>query len=318
LDAPLVSVIVAAFNAEQWIGEALDSILAQTYGKLEVVVVDDGSTDGTAAVVRSFGPRIRYVHQRNSGGAAAPRNLGIAHSSGEVLCFLDADDVYVRNRVESHVGFWGRHPQVGLVFSDYRNFDAQGPSPVSHFQVCPELMGQIAGQQELVLVGPCRVLAQENFGITGSVSIRRSLLRHQPGFDTRLRACEDFHFYYTLARHTQVGIVNEIGMLRRLHERNMTKEQDRMLLHGIRSYALLRDGENDPLAKAALAHYIADCHVSLARRHAERGEYLQAFREQWRALFADAGARRLWNTGWGMARTIAIATGLHRPRQSGA
>ena len=93
MDQPLISCIVPVFNGERYLGEALDSILAQTYRPLEIIVSDDGSTDGTAAVVASYGECVKYLWQVNAGEAAA-RNLGSSAAGGHFLAFLDADDLW--------------------------------------------------------------------------------------------------------------------------------------------------------------------------------------------------------------------------------
>jgi glycosyltransferase involved in cell wall biosynthesis len=93
VNAPLISCIVPVFNGERYLGEALDSILAQTYRPLEVVVVDDGSAEGAAAVVARYRDQIRPLFQPNAGQAAA-RNLGLSVARGEFVAFLDADDLW--------------------------------------------------------------------------------------------------------------------------------------------------------------------------------------------------------------------------------
>jgi glycosyltransferase involved in cell wall biosynthesis len=93
MTAPLISCVVPVFNGERYLGEALDSILAQTYRPLELLVVDDGSTDGTAALVTRYRDQIRPLFQPNAGQAAA-RNLGLSVARGEFVAFLDADDLW--------------------------------------------------------------------------------------------------------------------------------------------------------------------------------------------------------------------------------
>jgi glycosyltransferase involved in cell wall biosynthesis len=254
-------------------------------------------------------------HVSRSGSASAPRNTGIRHSAGEYIAFLDADDIYLPDRVERQVEFLSSHPEVGIVFADYRNITADGPAPETHFQTCSRLQKMLGDSPSLVLTGKeaTALLAQENFGISGTFMMRRQLLDIESGFEPTLKACEDFHFYYRLARLGPVGIINDVGMMRLLHARNMTADPLRMLSEGIRSRILLRDSENHPETRENFNRYIAECHASLARYYADRGRYLRAIREDGRALAFSASARQLWAFCRGIARTIAIATGAYRP-----
>ncbi len=124
---PLVSVILPAYNAERFLGRALRSALAQTYPHLEIIVVDDGSTDRTAEVIRSFtDARVRSLSQPNRGQGAA-RNLGIRESAGRYLTFLDADDVYLPQKVERQVECLTGHPDRAVVFCDALHFYSRRP-----------------------------------------------------------------------------------------------------------------------------------------------------------------------------------------------
>jgi glycosyltransferase involved in cell wall biosynthesis len=113
-DNPLVSVIMAAYNAAEHIGEALESVLAQTWRPLEVVVVDDGSEDDTATIVARY-PDVVYVRQDNQGPSAA-RNAAVEHSSGDFVANFDSDDLLPATRISDQVGYLLSHPEVGAVF----------------------------------------------------------------------------------------------------------------------------------------------------------------------------------------------------------
>jgi glycosyltransferase involved in cell wall biosynthesis len=314
---PLVSVVIPAYNAESFIDDALRSVLGQTYANLEIIVVDDASTDRTSARIAAYAPRVHCIRDAHSlGSASAPRNTGIGHCTGEYITFLDADDILLPDRIEKQVEFLSSHPEVELVFSDYRNFSSTGPADRSHFQTCLRLQQMLGDTPTLVLTSAeaTALLAQENFGISGSFMIRETILKLETGFEPMLRACEDFHFYFRVARHGQVGVINEVGMLRRLHEDNMTSNPLRMLSEGIRSRTFLRDSENNSRIREYFDRYIAECHASLARYHAEHGDYLRAIGEDARALWRDSSGSRFWVFCRGVARTMAIAAGAHRPR----
>ena len=120
--AGLVSVIIPTHNRAQLIGRAIESALAQTYPRLEVVVADDGSSDGTRAIVESFRSRVKYVRQENAGVSAA-RNLGMRHARGEFVAFLDSDDTWVCWKIEAQVEALNRHPEAGLVWTDMSSID---------------------------------------------------------------------------------------------------------------------------------------------------------------------------------------------------
>jgi glycosyltransferase involved in cell wall biosynthesis len=120
--APLVSVVIPAYNAGAFIEETIASALAQTYPRREIIVVDDGSTDDTAERVRRFGSAVGYIRQAN-GGVAAARNAGILASSGDYIALLDHDDVWLPEKLEVQVAIAARCPGSGLIVCDGVHFD---------------------------------------------------------------------------------------------------------------------------------------------------------------------------------------------------
>jgi len=125
---PLVSVIVPVWNMERYVGEALRSVFAQTYRPLEVIVVNDGSTDGSAHVARGF-VEVILLDQAHQGVAAA-RNLGLERSRGELIAFLDADDLWEPEKLTLQVAWLNDHPEVGYVTAHFRNLLEEGvPRP---------------------------------------------------------------------------------------------------------------------------------------------------------------------------------------------
>ncbi len=117
----LISCVIPVFNGERYLGEALESVLAQSYQPLEVIVVDDGSTDGTAEVARRYGERVRYVWQPNAGETAA-RNLGLTAAQGEFIAFLDADDVWHSEKLERQIARFQERPEIDLCFTQIQHF----------------------------------------------------------------------------------------------------------------------------------------------------------------------------------------------------
>ena len=117
MTAPRISVVIPAYNAAPYIAAAIDSVVGQTYKDLEIIVVDDGSVDNTAAVLQTYGNKVRYVRQENQGVSSA-RNHGIRVAQGELIAFLDADDVWFPEKLELQTQFLSAHEEAALVFGD--------------------------------------------------------------------------------------------------------------------------------------------------------------------------------------------------------
>ena len=315
---PLVSVVIPAYNAEKYIDEALCSVLAQTYSNIEIIVVDDGSTDGTAERVAAYSSRVRCYQRSNSGGyPGVPRNTGIERCSGEYIGFLDADDMMLPDRVEKQAEFLTEHPDAGVVFSDYQNFSADGVAVQSHFQNCPRLREKLGTgpSVELASADATGLLVQENFGIPSSMMIRRDVLSRVPSFSTDMQVGEDFHYYYRVARHFGVGVVNRVGSLRRLHNTNMTNNVVRMLHNCILSRTSLRDTESNVTNRRRLNEFLFHCEIDLARAYTERGELSSALVHNVRALTGSfpASLNYLRIGLMNLVRTGAIAVHLKKP-----
>jgi glycosyltransferase involved in cell wall biosynthesis len=120
----LVSVIIPTYNYGRFLGDAIQSVLDQTLPASEIIVVDDGSTDNTAAVIATFGDRVKYFRQENAGVCAA-RNRGVAESTGAVIAFLDADDIWEPTILEKGLSIFAGDDRIGLVHTGVRNFDSE-------------------------------------------------------------------------------------------------------------------------------------------------------------------------------------------------
>lgn len=123
------SVIVPAYNAEKYIEQTLDSILSQSYSDIEVIVIDDGSTDATADKVRKLAEgdtRVKYIYQQNSGGPAKPRNVGLAAAQGEYIFIFDADDIMFPGKIEKYIDIFLSNNSIDVIFSDFQVIDELG------------------------------------------------------------------------------------------------------------------------------------------------------------------------------------------------
>jgi len=312
---PLVSLIIPTYNSANFIVECLESIFAQTYKNIEIIVVDDGSEDTTAEVLKKYQNCIAYFYQNSSGGPAAPRNVGIAHSHGDYLCFFDSDDIMTPDYVWRQVDFLQRNSDIGMVFCDYRNFDDLGFYEKTHFQTCPKLWSIVSNKAEVILRNSCRMLAEENFGIMGTLMIRRSMLQYESGFNENLSSSVDFFFYYRLARFSPVGINNYLGQMRRLHTNNITNNHLKALNMGLYAYRLLRHTEKDNEAKILLKKKISTYCVDLARYYANHGDYSPSLRNELQAISNNFCFSQLLKSLKSFIRTTFIALGLHKPQE---
>lgn len=132
--SPLISIIIPVYNAESYIKKTIQSVLNQTYRPVEIIVVDDGSTDQSAENIRQFQqPEVKYHFQSNLGAASA-RNRGIELAKGEYLSFLDADDLWLPNKLELQMRSFQKHPELDMVFGHIKQFRSQELNAVEHLE----------------------------------------------------------------------------------------------------------------------------------------------------------------------------------------
>jgi glycosyltransferase involved in cell wall biosynthesis len=224
----LVGVVIPAHNAAAFLGECLDSVVAQAGPlQLDIVVVDDGSTDQTADVARAH-ESVRVIRLGVNQGPSAARNAGIAATRGEFVAFLDADDLWPAGSLAARVEVLQRHPAAALVFGDCRQFDDHGPRPRTLFEAGG--LGAAAwGSGEIVPDGYQRLLA-DNFIATGTVLVRRAALDAAGGFAQQLRLVEDLDLWLRVARQHPLAWCRQTCLLRRRHGRNLSRDPRAMSL----------------------------------------------------------------------------------------
>lgn len=193
-----VSVVIPTYNYGRFIKDAISSVLDQTRSASEIVVVDDGSTDETAAVVAAFGKAVRYIRQDNAGVCAA-RNRGVSESTGELIAFLDADDTIEPSNLEKQVARFESDDEIGLVHCAMREFaDETGETIRVHMKG-----GEAHVADNLLLWDGPLIVAP------GAVIVSRKAFDRVGGFDTRMKVSEDWDFCYRVARLFKVGFVAE-------------------------------------------------------------------------------------------------------------
>lgn len=199
--APLVSVIIPAYNAEKFILEAIHSVLDQNYAPLEILLIDDGSKDETAALVRREAPQVRIIRQANAGVAAA-RNTGLRHATGVYICFLDADDGWFQGKLAAQVEYLQSYPEAGVVFHKWYvwKHDEGGiynPPQRSEVPVSGEIDPALSGWIYPHLLLDCIVH-------TSTVMMRREAALDTGFFDTALETGEDYDYWLRVSRKFQI------------------------------------------------------------------------------------------------------------------
>jgi len=267
-----VAVVIPTFNLAQYLPEAVESALSQEGIETEVVVIDDGSTDDTRAVLDTFGERIRVVHQTNSGAASA-RNRGLAESSSENVCFLDGDDILHPNALATLQSALDADADVGVAYSGWVVVDETGRETGKSTLDMPS--GDVFR----------KIVEKNTVGLPGSALVRRSIAEEAGGFDASLAQMEDWDFWVRCAMRSRFAFIPEHlvdyrqragGKSRRLAERRRVGEailrkfetyHQQGLLDAAtlaRSKSNMREGLNALELQAAWSNYAAgDCREAL-------------------------------------------------------
>ncbi len=217
-----VSIIIPCFKQAHFLAQAVDSALAQTHADLEVLVIDDGSPDDTAAVAARYAgdARFKYVRQENTGLPGA-RNRGIGESSGEYLCFLDSDDTYAPSKVARQVALLDADPALGWVYCDIVTVDEQGVAVPDQFSIAAtkrDLSGDLFSS--LMLGG---------YFPPHTVMIRRAVLDEVGGFDPALGGHADYELWLRVAgAGHRAAFVPEALANYRVHASSMSKDGEHM------------------------------------------------------------------------------------------
>jgi glycosyltransferase involved in cell wall biosynthesis len=215
---PLVSVIIPVFNCLDYLKEAIESVLSQTCLSFEVIVVDDGSTDGSGEVARSFGHRIRYFQQVNSGASAA-RNFGVRQAAGAYIAFLDADDIWTPDKLSMQMDWLTEHPETGYVTAKVRHFLEPGFAVPQGFR------------EQLLTSG-------SNAPLLSTLVVRRPVFEAVGGFDPALPISEDIDWFSRAAdMNISMVLIDKVLLQKRVHGNNISlchRSNNRELLLALR------------------------------------------------------------------------------------
>lgn len=210
MEKGLVTVVIPNYNYAHYLREAIDSALAQTYDPVEVIVVDDGSSDGSREVIESYGTRIKSIFQQNQGVSAA-RNNGAAAGRGEFIAFLDADDVWLPEKLEKQAAAFAVDDEIGLVHVGVADIDENGNELRRQLD---GLSGDVA--RELLLLERPVIL-----GGGSGLAVRRTAFDEVGGFDTRMSTSADWDLCLGVSRRYRVAFIPEVLLRYRIHGSNM-------------------------------------------------------------------------------------------------
>lgn len=218
---PLVSIVIGAYNVERYISRTLDSVIAQTYEHIEIVIVNDGSGDATGNIIEAYSKkdnRIVVVTQTNQGVSAA-RNTGFRVAKGEYFSIFDADDIMMPTKIQSQVEFLVSNAHADLVYSNVYYF-IDGAYDIYRHDLA-------------IVSGPSvykKLLQCGNFIYTSTVSFRRKIFDQHGGFDETLRSAEEFEYWLRLAQHG-VKIVHQDQYLTLCRSRGNGLTSDSVMMY---------------------------------------------------------------------------------------
>lgn len=200
-----VSIILPTYNRRRCIGRAVKSVLNQTYSDFELIIVDDGSTDGTESLISDLQePRIRYVYNEKNVGTAEARNVGIRIANGEYIAFQDSDTVWVEDKLEKQVTYMDSlDEKVGMVYAPYKRIYQD------YAIVYPSLDVPISEKSGNILCS----LMEHPLVDTPTMLIRKKVLEEIGGFDARMKALVDYELSIRIAQKYDVNIVDEVLLL---------------------------------------------------------------------------------------------------------
>ena len=246
-----ISVLIPTYNYARYLPQAIDSVLAQTYAPLEVLVVDDGSTDDTPQVLAAYGNRIRAIRQDNQGVAAA-RNTGVAAARGEYVALLDSDDLWLPRKLELQIARFESDPSLGFVHCGAETFDGDRTLGV--------LVDGMEGWVREAILRLDRVVIP----VPGSGTVLpKRVIEEVGGFDVRLPPSDDWDLCYRIAARYPIGFVPVVLVRYRLHgggiHMNIPKMENAMLLSLGKAFA-----SPDPVVQALRRHSYGRLHRILA------------------------------------------------------
>ena len=296
----LVSVVIATYNCRRYVCDAIDSVLNQTYPRLDVHVVDDGSNDGTDAALARFAQDARvHCHRQANAGQTRAKNRGIAASRGEFVAFCDADDLWLPDKLEVQLPRF-EDSRVGVVYARSARIDAAGaPVAVDTTDEPPRPSGRVT-----------EALFERNFVPFGTAVVRRQCFEDLGAFDERYAMAIDWELWLRLSVAYEFAFVDRDTYRYRVWPGQMSHNWRGRYEHAFRIMREFQQRHGHALSRETKRRAWADSYTQRARQRAHvSADFAGAFADAVRALSIDPGGRAAWKT----LGAIALAAAGGRP-----
>lgn len=307
-----ISVIIPCYNAARYVGASLRSVLAQEGVALEVIMVDDGSSDGSAEFVEKAFPTVRILRQSNQGVAAA-RNLGIQEAAYEWIAFLDADDLWMPGKLQAQVELLQLHARARMVYTAWQVWASEEPQPQEEFleKLRAESFNVQRWQGASGWIYPQLLL--DCVVWTSTVLIHRSVLDEVGTFDPALRVGEDYDLWLRASRVTPILRVCSPLALYRKHVQSITRRVPERNYKGeVIARALQRWGYQSPdggrASVPAIRRGLARSWSDFASAHLIAGNFGEAWEAARKALYADPTHVLAWTV---LAKALSRSFSKH-------
>ena len=222
---PLVSVIIPCYNGEKFIGEAIESVLNQTYKNWELIIVNDGSIDNSKKIIDNYlsDKRIKYIKSKNNKGIPVTRNIGIKSSKGKYIAFLDQDDIWMKKKIEKQLNLFSKkNEKLGLIFGDILNINSEGKK-------IKEIKPQISNNNIMEILKSNKIEIMRTLYLRDyipfiTVMVNKAVFAKIGLLDeSLLGGADDYEFCLRLAGNYKIIYMNEILAKKRVHKGNFSR-----------------------------------------------------------------------------------------------
>lgn len=283
-ELPLVSVVTATYNMGKYVGLAVESVLAQDYPAIEIIVVDDGSTDNTSEVLSKYreDSRVKIICQENAGQTVA-KNRAVQAAKGEYIAFCDADNLWLPNKLSRQIKYFNEHCDIAVVYGDITLIDADGdPLPTTQAK---RYSGKITGR-----------LLVDNFVTFNTALVSRRVLEAVGGFDESLRMGIDYDLWLRISVNHTFQYLPEPFVLYRIWGGQMSNKQEERLSNCFKLLNNFLDKHPKSVTPDEVNRGWAHTYVSRGKLRASQKRYLNALEDYFKAFRYRPYDLRLWKS----------------------